>query len=145
MAVTSYLGMDLVASDQAQKHVTVNEALTTLDLAAVTYWKNVQNANYTLALTDAGGFIYHNGSDTTARTWTIPANLTVPFPIGTHVRFINDSGAGVITIAISGGDVLKLMDGGAGGTGSRTLAANSVATAIKVQSDQWVISGTGLA
>jgi hypothetical protein len=33
---------------------------------------------------------------------------------------------------------------GAGTTGSRTLAANGVATAIKITSTEWIISGTGL-
>jgi hypothetical protein len=33
---------------------------------------------------------------------------------------------------------------GAGTTGSRTLAANGIATAIKLTSTEWIISGTGL-
>jgi hypothetical protein len=33
---------------------------------------------------------------------------------------------------------------GAGTTGSRTLAANGVATAVKVTTTEWLISGTGL-
>jgi hypothetical protein len=33
---------------------------------------------------------------------------------------------------------------GAGSTGSRTLAANGIATALKVASTSWVISGVGL-
>jgi hypothetical protein len=32
----------------------------------------------------------------------------------------------------------------AGTTGSRTLAANGIATAIKISSTEWIISGTGL-
>jgi hypothetical protein len=33
---------------------------------------------------------------------------------------------------------------GAGTTGSRTLAANGVATAIKLTATEWIISGVGL-
>ena len=33
---------------------------------------------------------------------------------------------------------------GAGTTGSRSLAANGVAEAIKVSATEWIISGTGL-
>jgi hypothetical protein len=33
---------------------------------------------------------------------------------------------------------------GDGSTGSRTLAANGIATAVKVTSTEWLISGTGL-
>jgi hypothetical protein len=33
---------------------------------------------------------------------------------------------------------------GAGTTGSRTLAANGIATAMKVTTTEWIINGTGL-
>ena len=100
-----------------------------------------QSANYTLVLGDSGEQIFHPSADTTARTWTIPANSSVAFPIGTAVTFINQDGAGVITIAITS-DTMRLA--GAGTTGSRTLAANGIATAIKITSTEWIISGTGL-
>jgi len=99
--------------------------------------QNSQSAAYTLVLTDAGKHIYHPSADTTARIWTIPANGSVAFPIGTAVTFVNDTSAGTLTIAITT-DTLVLA--GAGTTGSRTLTANGVATAIKVTSTRWVIS-----
>lgn len=103
--------------------------------------QNSQSAAYTLVLTDSGKHILHPSADTTARTFTIPANGAVAFPIGTAVTFINQNAAGVITIAITT-DTMRLA--GAGTTGSRTLAANGVATAIKLTSTEWIISGTGL-
>lgn len=96
---------------------------------------------YTLVLTDAGKHILHPSADTTGRTWTIPANSSVAFPIGTAITFVNQNGAGAITIAITT-DTLRLA--GAGTTGSRTLAANGIATALKVTSTEWLINGTGL-
>jgi hypothetical protein len=103
--------------------------------------QNSQSADYTLVLADSGEHIFHPSADTSARTWTIPANSSVAFVIGTAVTFINQDSAGVITIAITS-DTMRLA--GAGTTGSRTLAANGVATAIKVTSTEWIISGTGL-
>lgn len=103
--------------------------------------QNSQSAAYTLVLGDSGKHIYHPSADTTARTWTIPANASVAYPVGTAITFVNDTSAGVITISITT-DTLVLA--GAGTTGSRTLAANGVATAIKVTSTRWIISGTGL-
>lgn len=103
--------------------------------------QNSQSTAYTLVLTDSGKQIFHPSADTTARTFTIPANSSVAFPVGTAVTFINQNGAGVITIAITT-DTMRLA--GAGTTGSRTLAANGVATAIKITSTEWIISGTGL-
>jgi hypothetical protein len=103
--------------------------------------QNSQSAAYTLALSDLGKHILHPSADTTARTWTIPANSSVAFPIGTAVTFVNQNGAGVITIAITS-DTLRLSPQGT--TGSRTLAANGVATALKVTATEWIISGSGL-
>jgi hypothetical protein len=103
--------------------------------------QNSQSAAYTLVLADAGRHILHPSADTTARTFTIPANGSVAFPVGTAITFINQNGAGVVTIAITT-DTMRLA--GAGTTGSRTLAANGIATAVKVTSTEWLISGTGL-
>jgi hypothetical protein len=103
--------------------------------------QNSQSAAYTLVLADSGKHILHPSADTTARTWTIPANGSVAFPIGTAITFINQNGAGVITIAITT-DTMRLSP--AGTTGSRTLAANGSATAVKVTSTEWIISGSGL-
>jgi hypothetical protein len=103
--------------------------------------QNSQSAAYTLVLADAGKHIFHPSADTTARTFTIPANGSVAYVIGTAITFINQNSAGVITIAITS-DTMRLA--GAGTTGSRTLAANGIATAIKVTSTEWIISGTGL-
>lgn len=100
-----------------------------------------QSAAYTLVLTDAGKHILHPSADTTARIFTIPANSSVAFAIGTAVTFVNQNAGGVITIAITT-DTMRLA--GAGTTGSRTLAANGVATAVKLTSTEWIISGTGL-
>lgn len=103
--------------------------------------QNSQSAAYTLVATDSAKHIFHPSADTTARTFTIPANSSVAYAIGTALTFINQNGAGVITIAINT-DTMRLA--GTGTTGSRTLAANGIATAIKITSTEWIISGTGL-
>ncbi len=103
--------------------------------------QNSQSADYTLVLADSGKHIFHPSADTTARTFTIPANSSVAYPIGTAITFINQNGAGVVTIAITT-DTMRLSP--AGTTGSRTLAANGSATCVKVTSTEWLISGSGL-
>ena len=103
--------------------------------------QNSKSTAYTLVLADAGKHILHPSADTTARTMTIPDNSSVPYPIGTALTFVNQASAGVMTIAITT-DTMRLA--GAGTTGSRTLAANGIATALKVTSTEWIISGTGL-
>jgi len=103
--------------------------------------QNSKSADYTLVLADAGEQIFHPSADTSARTFTIPANSSVAYTIGTAITFINQNAAGVVTIAITT-DTMRLA--GAGTTGNRTLAANGIATCIKVTSTEWIISGTGL-
>jgi hypothetical protein len=103
--------------------------------------QNSKSEAYELVLADSGKHILHPSADTTARTFTIPANSSVAFPIGTAITFINQNGAGVVTIAITT-DTMRLSP--AGTTGSRTLAANGSATCIKLTATEWIISGSGL-
>ena len=101
---------------------------------------NSQSAAYTLVLADSGKVILHPSSDANARTFTIPANSSVAYPIGTAITFINMTSQ-VVTIAITT-DTMNLSS--AGTTGSRSLAQYGSATAIKITSTNWIISGSGL-
>jgi hypothetical protein len=102
--------------------------------------QNSQSAAYTLVLADSGKHIFHPVGDNNARTFTIPANSSVAFPIGTAITFINMAVADV-TIAITT-DTLTLSPDGT--SGSRTLATNGSATCVKITSTEWLISGSGL-
>ena len=102
--------------------------------------QNSQSAAYTLVLADSGKHIFHPSGDANARTYTIPANSSVAYPVGTAITFINMT-AEVVTIAITT-DTMYLS--AAGTTGSRTLAQYGSATAIKMTSTTWLISGSGL-
>lgn len=103
--------------------------------------QNSQSAAYTTVLSDAGKHILHPSADTTARTFTIDSNANVAYPVGTAITIVNQNAGGVVTIAITS-DTMRLA--GAGTTGSRTLAANGIATALKLTSIEWIISGMGL-
>jgi hypothetical protein len=102
--------------------------------------QNSQSAAYTLVLADAGKHIFHPSTDANARTYTIPANSSVAYPIGTALTFINMTSQ-VVTIAITT-DTMYLSS--VGTTGSRSLAQYGSATAIKMTSTTWLISGSGL-
>jgi len=101
---------------------------------------NSQSAAYTAVLADSGKVIFHPSTDANARTFTIPANSSVAYPIGTAITFINMTSQ-VVTIAITT-DTMYLSS--AGTTGSRSLAQYGSATAIKITSTNWLISGSGL-
>ena len=110
---------------------------------AVGYRNIPQNAPsstpYVLVEGDAGKHILHSASG--AATFTIPAASSVNYPIGTALTFVNQNGAGTLTITINT-DTMYLA--GTGTVGTRTLAANGIATALKIGSGVWIISGTGL-
>jgi len=99
-----------------------------------------KSAAYTLVLTDSGKHIHHPSSDANARTFTIPANGSVAYAIGTAITFTNMTSQ-VVTIAITS-DTMYLAKEGT--TGSRSLAQYGMATALKIGSTKWLISGNGL-
>jgi hypothetical protein len=102
--------------------------------------QNIQNANYTALATDTGKHILHGNGAGAGHTHTIPSNASVPYDIGTAITFINRD-SNVISIAITT-DTMILA--GSVSTGTRTLAQNGIATAIKVAATTWMISGTGI-
>ena len=101
---------------------------------------NSQSTDYTLVLGDSGRTILHPSTDANARTFTIPANSSVAYPTGTVVTFINMT-SNVVTIAIT---TDTMYSAGTGSTGSRSLAQYGIATAVKMTSTTWLISGNGL-
>lgn len=98
--------------------------------------QNSQSAAYELVLSDSGKHILHPTADNSPRTFTIPANGSIAFPIGTAITFINQ--INTLTIAITT-DTLTWAEDNT--TGSRAIAAGGMATIIKVAATQWVISG----
>lgn len=95
--------------------------------------QNIQNANYGLVLTDCGKHLYHT---TGTNTWTIPANASVAFPVGTVIALVVENGSGNLTLAITS-DTLRWQSS----TGSRTIAANGTASLLKVAATVWRLTG----
>jgi hypothetical protein len=96
--------------------------------------QNSKSTTYSTVIGDVGKHIYVTSST------TITIDGSVAYPVGTTIGFI--SAVGVTTIIAIGTDTLYL--GGTGTTGSRSLAAYGMATAVKVESGKWFISGNGL-
>jgi hypothetical protein len=99
--------------------------------------QNSQSGNYTLVIGDRGKHIYHPAGAGAGDTFTIPANASVAFPIGSVVTFVNRDTTNAVST-----DTLTLVPVGTAGT--RSLAAYGIATAIKVTATEWMISGSGL-
>jgi hypothetical protein len=102
--------------------------------------QNSKSADYTLVLADSGKHIFHPSSDASIRTYTIPANASVNYPIGTAVVFVNMTSQ-VVSIAITSDTMYLAKDGT---TGTRSLAQYGSATALKMTATTWLISGSAL-
>lgn len=98
------------------------------------------SADYNLVYGDIGGCLHHPAADANIRTFTIPNNATCAWPLGTELCFVNGNSG--VNLLIANNDTMRLA--GAGTTGTRTLAANGVAKAIKIAATEWIISGTNL-
>ncbi len=100
--------------------------------------QNIQAADYTLVAADAGKEIFHASGAGAGDNYTIPANGTVAFPIGTVVIFTNlDSNTLEIDIA---SDTMIYVDQGA--VTAITIPQNNTAVARKVTTTSWLITGS---
>ena len=125
----------------------INNTFTTISMpnasqAVGNIPQNSQSANYTTVSTDAQK--HFSTRRPTSRPASGPSPATPPCrtSIGTAITFVNQNGAGIITYRGRRTDVLRLA--GPGTTGTRSLAANGVCTALKITATEWIISGTGL-
>jgi hypothetical protein len=97
-----------------------------------------QTGDYTCVLADVG--VLHPSGAGAGDTITIPANASVAYAVGKVLTFVN-AATDAVGIAITS-DTLTIA--GTTSTGTRALSQNGVATAIKVTSTSWIISGAGL-
>lgn len=100
--------------------------------------QNIKNANYSFALTDVGGHVYHSSGAT--HDWTVLAHASVAFGIGVPILLIVD--LGTINVLAAAGVTLRWA--GTALTGTRILSAGAMATLIQVETDKWYISGPGV-
>ena len=121
----------------ANANVATSESVNNVGYMGVP--QNSQNTGYNVVIGDAGKHLYHPVGQAAA-TYTIPANSNVAFGIGTAITFINMS-ANAVTVAVTT-DTMYLSS--LGTTGNRTLAQYGIATAVKMTSDSWIISGSAL-
>lgn len=135
-------GNQTIAGDKTFSGTTALAATSTINGAVIGYRDvpvTISNTATTFALTDAGKAFGKDNA--TAYTYTIPANGTVAFPIGTVITVFNNNATSNITIAITT-DTLRLA--GTTTTGSRTVAPFALCTLFKVSSTVWLASGAGV-
>jgi hypothetical protein len=127
---------DYTANDPAKPGSTLGKvggfSLGYLEMPQVTA------GNVTLALADSGKHFYSTSS--APLTVTIPVNSSIAFPIGTEVTVVN---RGTANLTIDKGSATLYLAGNTT-SASRTITTYGVATLLKVESDIWMINGTGV-
>lgn len=101
--------------------------------------QNIQNGAYGFVLSDAGKQVIHFSAS--GHAYTIPANASVAFPIGTKIEVVNGCSGGSLQVAITS-DTLTWIPSGTAGT--RTLGTCAMATLTKVTSTVWYLTGVGV-
>jgi len=93
-----------------------------------------------LTATDAGKHYYSVLA--TANTLTIANNTSVSWAVGTEISIVN-RGTGTITMVQGTGVSLYLA--GNSTASNRTISTYGMATLLNVESNTWMINGTGVA
>jgi len=88
---------------------------------------------YTAALTDVGRLV--NFTSGTAVAFTIPANATVAFSVGDQINILQ---AGTATVTITPAATVTVRSSGAK---LKTKDQFSIATCIKIDTNEWVALG----
>jgi hypothetical protein len=133
--------------------VTIGSSLLTLsstgvvtspNLADAVGYKNIpqnaQNGAYPVVATDGGKHIYSTNS--CAQTISVPTNAGTPLPNGFTFTVVNN-GTTAITFTTTSLTVYKAGTSTAWASGG-TLAVRGLATWLKVGTDTWFVSGSGL-
>jgi hypothetical protein len=94
--------------------------------------------NITLGLTDGSKLFHQNGA---ASTINVPANSSVPFPLGTVIVVFNSSAAAVDIRPLSG---VTLIQAGVGNISTQVrLSQWGQLSLTKFDTDRWSVTGVG--
>ena len=97
------------------------------------------STTYTFVLTDNNKFITSNNGS--AQTLSIPTNASVAFPVGARIDVAWITGAGQPTITAVTPGTTTILSTGATSTSPKLRAVNSVASAVKIATDTWLVTG----
>ena len=104
------------------------------DIPQVTF-----SANATAALADAGKHYYSTTAGNLALT--LPDNANVALPTGATLTVVVNAAGNVL---VNQGTGVTLYQAGSSTTGNRVVGAYGLASVMKVATNTWVISGTGV-
>jgi len=138
----------ITASGTVAGTFAIGQTVTGTNVAAGSIISNVSGTNpYSLTLVNAAGTALNptgtvSGALTATPTILIPANTAVPYPVGTVLTFMNDTTTSIATTSIAINIVTDTVINTSGNTGVRTLGRYGLATALKLTSTRWLVTGS---
>lgn len=130
----SYASTNLTVDAQGRITAAANGSAGSLTITS-------KSADYTLVLADANQGFLHPASDANSRTFTVPNNSTVAFPVGTEETFINRA-IPLVAVQVVSPDTLTVA--GFTTSGIAQIRQNGWGTMIKDTSTSWLIEGQGV-
>ena len=127
------LATTIVNANITDYRVMATTAIGTVGVTTVT------TTSYTPVLSDAAAIVTLNNAS--AISVTIPTNASVAYTIGTQITFAWITGAGQPTISAVTPGTTTIISTGATSASPKLRVANSVATAIKIATDIWLVTG----
>jgi len=129
-----------VISDETGSGALVFGTSPTISTPIITVSINVQTGTtFTPVLSDAASIVTLNNASAIAVT--IPTNAVVAYAIGSQLNFVWRTGAGQPTITAVTPATTTIISTGASAIAPKLRVANSVATAIKIATDVWLVTG----
>ena len=126
----------------AKASLTGSETLTNKTLTDPKINQSINNntsTSYTVVLTDNNKIVTSNNAS--AQTIYIPTNASVAFPVGARIDFAWITGAGQPTITATSSGTTTILSTGATSTSPKLRVVNSMASAVQIATDIWLVTG----
>jgi hypothetical protein len=142
---TSVNGTTIPSSSTLLTTASTSSALTsfgsspTLTTPKITLTYTAKTSAYTFVSGDEGNVFSMNNASTQA--FTIPTDATFNFAIGTQFNVFWVTGAGQPTISAVTPGTTTVISTGATSATPKLRAVNSMATALKIAANSWIVTG----
>lgn len=125
-----------VTADLTTAQTLTNKTLTT---PKITLSYGAKTDNYTFVSGDEGNLFSMNAA--TAKQFRIPTDATFNFAIGTQFNVFWITGAGQPSIVAATPGTTTVISTGATSASPLLRVANSMATAVKIAANSWIVTG----
>ena len=139
LATPSSSNLASAVSDETGSGALVFNTSPSLTTPKITLSYSAKTTAYTFASGDEGNVFSMNNAS--AQQFNIPTDATFNFAIGTQFNVFWVTGAGQPTIGATTPGTTTVISTGATSATPKLRAANSMATALKIAANSWIVTG----